>query len=80
MFTFGKKQQKTTPQNEPTGKAFLSQAQEEHEALFQGYIEMAEEFDDFPSFVESLHADAWKLTQKIAKASFKNGLDRGKQR
>jgi hypothetical protein len=59
------------------GSAFLANAKSEHAALFVTYIAKADEFVSVDEYTDALQAAAWKLTERLAKSSWKNGMARG---
>ena len=71
------KQQGDQPAN---GATFLKNAKEEHQALFVGHVAKADEFASVNDYTDALEAAAWKLTEKFAKKSWKNGVARGEAR
>ena len=62
------------------GADFLASAKAEHVALFVGHIAKADDFVSVDEYTDALQAAAWKLTEKIAKTSWKNGMSRGESR
>lgn len=64
----------------PKGKSFLAKAKHQHQALFNDYMKLEEEFSGLSEFCDALQADAWKLSEQIAKQSWKNGVAQGQKR
>ena len=58
----------------------LADAKHDHQALFVNFLNQAEEYEDFGQFVGDLESAAWKFTEQVAKASWKNGVIKGEQR
>lgn len=72
-----KKESKAT---EKKSRNFLADAKAEHAELFQHYVSNAGDCDDIEQYTEALQADAWKLTERIAKQSWRNGIARGQSK
>lgn len=64
----------------PKGKSFLAAAKSKHQDLFRDYIGLQGEFADLQEYTDAVQADAWKLTEEIAKASWRNGVVQGERR
>mgnify|MGYP006969355711 FL=1 len=64
----------------PKGKSFLASAKHEHQGIFRDYVELQAEFADLQEYTDALQADAWKLTERIAKESWRNGVVQGERR
>lgn len=64
----------------PKGKSFLASAKRQHQGLFRDYVGLQREFADLQEYTDALQADAWKLTEEIAKQSWKNGVVQGEKR
>jgi predicted nucleic acid-binding Zn-ribbon protein len=64
----------------PKGKSFLASAKHKHQALFRDYVGLQREFADLQEYTDALQADAWKLSEQIAKQSWKNGVAQGQKR
>ena len=60
--------------------SFLRQAQQKHQQLFRSYVRLQGEFRDLEDYTTALQADAWKLTEQVAKQSWRNGIARGQYR
>jgi len=73
---FGNKRKEARRQAD--GAKFMAQAKADHAAVFDSYIELQDEFDNVESYTRALQADAWKVTEQIAKQSWRNGIARGK--
>lgn len=58
--------------------SFLAQAKHEHAELFRQYLANQGEFADLEEYSDGLQADAWSLTEQIAKRSYRNGIARGR--
>lgn len=76
---FPSKSKQQRPQR-ADGASFLKNAKAEHEALFVSHIGKADEFVSVDEYTDALQAAAWKLTEQIAKKSWKNGVARGEAR
>ena len=64
----------------PKGKSFLAAAKHKHQALFRDYVGLQAEFADLQEYSDALQVDAWKLTEEIAKQSWRNGVAQGQRR
>ena len=60
------------------GAEFLTNAKREHQELFATFIGKAEDYVSVDEYTDGLESAAWKLTEAIAKASYKNGVSRGR--
>ena len=62
------------------GAKFLGQAKEEHAAIFHTLLEKADTFSSVETYTDAIEAASWKLTEALAKESWRNGVARGQTR
>jgi hypothetical protein len=71
---------KNGAQHAGNGESFLTQAKGEHAEVFSAFLAKPEEYPTLAEYMAKLEAAAWKVTERIAKASWKNGIARGQAR
>jgi beta-phosphoglucomutase-like phosphatase (HAD superfamily) len=77
MFEF-KTKKEAVKEDKPSGKSFLTEAKRQHQELFDTFADQADEYDGVEEYTDALQAQAWELTELIAKSSYKNGVARGR--
>ena len=76
MFQFNAKT--NTKEAKPDGQTFLSQAREQFRNLFDNYAENAVAFDSVEEYTAALEDQAWEIVEPALKASYANGVKRGR--
>ncbi|HZP01186.1 MAG TPA: hypothetical protein VFD30_12910 [Terriglobia bacterium] len=71
---------KLTPDQPATGTSFLAEAKAGHANLFRTFLLKAEDYPSVEEYTDALEAEAWTMTEAIAKQSWKNGVARGQAR
>ena len=62
------------------GAKFLSQAKEEHAAIFRTLLEKADSYSSVETYTDAIEEASWRLTEHLARESWRNGRARGQSR
>ena len=62
------------------GKSFLTEAKARHRKVFTAFLKREEEWPSLEEYSNALEVEAWKVTEEIAKQSWRNGIARGQAR
>ena len=72
---------KSTTNTENTqvdGKSFLREVYDKLDVLFEGFIDNADEYDSVNEYSYALLAQTWEILEPSLKASYANGVKRGR--
>ena len=79
IFASKQKQRRKESAARPDAKEFMANAREEHLQLLSHYAERAEQdYDDVTQLISDIETDAWNLTERVVKASYANGIKKGR--
>ena len=77
MFQLNKS--KTNTENtQVDGKSFLREVYDKLDVLFEGFIDNADEYDSVNEYSYALLAQTWEILEPALKASYSNGVKRGR--
>ena len=72
------KSKTNTKEAQADGKSFLREVYDKLDVLFDGFIDIADEYDSVNEYSYALLAQTWEVLEPALKTSYSNGVKRGR--